>query len=214
MADKPFFALELEDYAVGIFCTGRKVYFATLEDMHEFIPKLEATGKDPSVVQAFREFENGDPDAKYVFLGERRLMNPAQLLCHSVLYINSKVFSLSDEIGYPYDYQIVGGSLHHGVFRYNDEFYYAYKAEIHDIEQYNPYQKRWELFEDRFWGYPCMIQREYSADRKHSITKSMLWLVENIFDNENDAVEHMKHVEENSGGMVLNAFWEDIIGTG
>lgn len=210
-----FYALELEDYAVGIFCTGHKVYFATIDEADEFMIHLEQEDRaDPSVVKAFHDFKAGNLEAAYVCFGERRLMNPAKQLYQSEFTVNSKVFGLSDETGYPYDYQIAGGIIRHGIFNYNNEFYYAYKAELHDIQQYNPYHKHWVLFEDRFWGYPCMIERMVSDDHRHTITKSSMWLVEKIFDTEAKARNHLNHIESNPQAIGLTAFWEDVVGNG
>jgi len=210
-----FFAVELEDYAIGIFCTGCKVYFATIEETQDFMHKLQQDRRaDQGVIEAFHEFVSGNLEATYVCLGERRLMTPAKQLYQSEFTIGSKVFSLSDELNYPYDYKIAGGIIQHGIFLFDSHYFYAYKAELHDIKQYNPYQKRWELFEDQFWGYPCMIQRKFSEDKKHIITSTSLWLVEKIFDIEAEARNHTNHIEKDPQELELQAFWEDVIGNG
>ena len=52
-----FFAVELEDYAIGIFCTGCKVYFATIEEAQNFMQQLKQDRRaDQGVIEAFHEF--------------------------------------------------------------------------------------------------------------------------------------------------------------
>jgi len=199
-----YYAMTVDDYFLPSFCSGRKLFFGTLEQIAELVKALEAKQKLDYVVKAFQEFQNGHPEAKtYAAYNECNLLTSAELIAEQQKTLGCTEWDMLNIWQCVYNMHSDEVQVRQAVFRIQEEYHLCIQAEFKNL-----YYDKSLPITSAFWGFPEFFS--VREENQNIYLKSRLYTVCDCYDSEQEALQAMQQPE----AINLSRICEEILGDG
>ena len=179
------YGILLNDYAMPSFCSGKKYYYGSIEDIQDF---AEACNKNVEYYE----------------------LEPAQLLEIKIVSVADYFHQHENIWGFPYYVHADQASMELLLIKHGNSFIICcrptFAAPYLVCEQEDDHQIKLNLTTDHVWGHPGL----YKSGEADKILTARLFAVEKIFDDMDQAVADFQTMDCDSCDM----FFDDIFGDG
>ena len=156
-----FYRLVLDEYASPSFCTLRKGYYGSLNDIKGLVDALDADQHyrehHLELINAFRAYVSGDHTITYrVAYSELPLLEPVELLDSAALRLDQFAWSHTNVWDCQYHLRCDCVETVHYWLRLKDRYLRVVKANFKNLEFLSEIHG-WRTLHSHFWGFPKMI---------------------------------------------------------
>lgn len=164
--DEQYYCLMLDDYSAPSCTSFGKAYYGTLSQIKSFIESLEANEKQreshASLIEAFHEYEAGNTSVTHhVAYQKVPLLEPLKLIGTATHRMDNYRWDHTNVWGWPYHMRCDTVETQHFWFAAEGYYVRGLMAMFENL-QYSGMRDEWIPLDDKFWGFPHIIEESDS----------------------------------------------------
>lgn len=201
-----YYAFTLDDYATVSFVSASKVYFGTLDDF----ARLFVGDKNKRLKAPFEAFKSGEKNVLCdVAYNKAKFATPIKVLDVKERETGKGKYDHDNIYGFPYNMHFSKSVETRYLIKYGKLFYVAYRLRVENLTYEDEFKKSGLSPIDRFWGFPCLIQK-ISGRGKKTIYENVLLEYTGEYKTKNKAEEVFYSDEP----LDYKEFFNDVFGDG
>lgn len=203
------YVLQLWEPATPAFCSFRKMYVGTKQDVIMVAEQLEQEQIMPETSAAIRDFFEGNREATHnIAYQEIPILTPVRVLGESKLKLAEKEWEHLNAWECPYKMRMEKAEVYQIVIRFDGCYHRCLKASITDL-CYQGIKEEWLPVGSAFWGNSCVLHIEGVSDG-HSEFGNILYVQEESSKSKEQLMLKLKDPEE----IVFDRLCDEIFGDG
>ncbi len=201
-----YYAFTLDDYATVSFVSASKTYFGTLDDF----ARLFVGNSNEGLKAPFEAFKKGDKEVLCdVAYNKAKFATRVKVLDVKEIETGKGKYDHDNIYGFPYNMHFNKKVETRYLIKYGKLFYVAYRLQVENLTYEDEFKKSGLSPIDRFWGFPCMIQK-ISGKGKKTIYENVLLEYTDEYKTRNKAEEVFYSDEP----LDYKEFFNDVFGDG
>jgi len=204
-----YYILRLWDHATPSFVSADKMYIGTESEIRTAIAAMKKADKNNKAVEAVEKYLAGDKTATHnIAYNDVPALERCTLVCSSTLSLGKGQWEQINVWGFPYITRWDSAEVKQIIVKYKRKYYRCERTWFRNL-RYESVMGRWEPLGDFYLG-PGELFDVYRKKGEPRVVNNLLYVVEEIFDNLDDADNKILSEEH----LDFKTFFDDIFGDG